>query len=317
MRPSPRRLPALNAHMIDALVAFPPANALTGQSLLQLSAMRRSAATAAHMLREACPVHVVAPQQLRSDLGFFLDPNVPVLDQKLNLGLVGATAVPVLADDQLRICDFTFNAWGDQDLPQRWDNRFGSWLAGDRGVDSDFSLLSFSASDMVHDGNGTLVLSEQTLLYPQRNPGWSKGAIERELDRLLGAERFVWIPGRARTSAFFTDDRTAVVQIPQEFEDSFEQALEIAALIEGGTNAAGEHYNIATINPSVSGHSYLDVLVVNDHVFVPSYAEDSDAAALQVFQDLYPGKLVQQWDSRAVAHRGLSWSDVVLLIPQT
>lgn len=315
MRTSHRRLPALNAEITTAMVAFPPANPLTGESLLPLSAMRRTAATAAHVILESTAVQLLVDPLLRSDVSFFVDPKVPLTDHRLNLGLPGAAATLVFAEDALRVCDFTFNAWGDAALPHKRESRFGSWLAGELQADSDFSLLSFSTSDMVHDGSGTLVLSEQSLLNPKRNPGWSKGAVERELSRMLGAERFAWVPGRARSAVFFANDTTAVVQLPQEHEASFEPALEIAALIEGTRNAAGRHYEVLTINPSVSGQAYLDVTLINDQLLLPSYDEPSDAAALQFYRDLFPSKVVQQINTRPLVQRGLSWADLLLLLP--
>lgn len=315
MRTSHRRLPALNAEITTALVAFPPANPLTGESLLPLSAMRRTAATAAHVILESTTVQLLVDPLLRSDLSFFVDPKVPVTEYRLNLGLPGAAAVVALTDDGLRVCDFTFNAWGDSSLPQTRESRFGSWLASELKADSDFSLLSFSTSDMVHDGSGTVVLSEQSLLNPKRNPGWSKGAVERELARMVGAQRFVWVPGRARASVFFANDSTAVVQLPQEHEESFEPALEIAAFIEGAKNAAGRHYEVLTIHPSVSGQAYLDVTLINDQLLLPSYDEPSDAVALQFYRDLFPGKVINQINTRPLVQRGLSWADLLLLLP--
>lgn len=315
MRNSHRRLPSLNADITTAMVAFPPANPLTGESLLPLSAMRRTAATAAHVILESTNVQLLVDPLLRSDVPFFVDPKVPLTEHRLNLGLPGAAAVLVYAEDALRVCDFTFNAWGQNVLPHSREGRFGSWLAGELGLDADFSLLSFSTSDMVHDGSDTVVLSEQSLLDPKRNPGWSKGAVERELTRMLGAERFVWVPGRARSSVFFANDSTAVVQLPQEHEESFDQALEIAALIEGTQNASGKHYEVLTIHPSVSRQAYLDVTLVNDQLLLPSYDEPSDAAALQFYRDLFPNKVIHQINSRPLVQHGLSWSDLLLLVP--
>lgn len=315
MRISPWFLPKPHAELTGALLAFPPANKLTGQNLLHLSAIRRTVATAAHVLNKITSVELIVRQELQERTGAFVDPIIPLRTYPIELGMLGATAVPVVSSHELAVVDFTFNAWGEDDLPDRWDNRFGAWLAKDRDAECLYSLLSFSASDMVHDGSGTIVLSETSLLNPQRNPGWNKQSIQDELRRLLGAERFVWVPGRARQSVFFIDEKNAIVQLPQESDTEFESFLQIAGLIESATNAAGEHYTVHTMAPSVSKHSYLDATVANGHLLMPSYGEDSDAQAEEAFRQFLPQLRLVSMDTRALATRGLSWADVILPIP--
>ena len=45
------------------------------------------------------------------------------------------------------------------------------------------------------DGQWTLITTETCFLNPNRNPGWSKGEVERELARMLGVTKIIWIRG--------------------------------------------------------------------------------------------------------------------------
>ena len=50
------------------------------------------------------------------------------------------------------------------------------------------------ANAIAVDGAGTLVTTEECLLNPNRNAGWSRAQVEDELRARLGAERIVWLP---------------------------------------------------------------------------------------------------------------------------
>lgn len=96
---------------------------------------------------------------------------------------------------QWHICDFKFNGWGlkfaaDKDnmvtrglcdskfLVGRYDNNLGFVLEG---------------GSIESDGKGTILTTSRCLLSPNRNGEMSKGEIERELKRRLGASRILWL----------------------------------------------------------------------------------------------------------------------------
>jgi agmatine deiminase len=96
-------------------------------------------------------------------------------------------------DGRRAAVDFGFNAWGekydpydaDAALARRLCERFG-WPR----FDAPFVL---EGGAFTTDGSGTLVTTEQCLLNPNRNPGWSRTDVERALQEWLGVERVVWL----------------------------------------------------------------------------------------------------------------------------
>src|SRR4051812_8759780 len=98
---------------------------------------------------------------------------------------------------------FRENAHGVQCGLSGWGGRFPPWdddatiagrLCDHLGRPWERSEMVLEGGAIAVDGTGTLVTTEECLLNPNRNPGWSRERIEAELRARLGAERVVWLP---------------------------------------------------------------------------------------------------------------------------
>ena len=196
---------------------------------------------------------------------------------------------------------FRFNGWGGKyDLPG--DDTIGQRLAF-------AARLPWSRADWVleggaidQDGSGTVVTTEQCLLNPNRNPGMTRGDVERALDCDLGFERVIWLgeglandhtdghvdnlarfvaPGRIAISTPTADDPNAAV-----YRDAArrlrETRLDIVTLPSPGrvTNEEGD----------VIPASYMNFYIGNAAVVVPQYGAPNDRAAVDVVQALFPDR---------------------------
>ncbi len=112
---------------------------------------------------------------------------------------VGPTFV-VNAAGRRRAVDWRFNAWGGLDgglyFPWDLDDLVAQKVAAVEGVDRYRAPLVMEGGAIHSDGEGTLLVTEQCLLNPNRNPQLSKGEIEKYLRDYTGVEAIIWL-GRA------------------------------------------------------------------------------------------------------------------------
>jgi len=77
-----------------------------------------------------------------------------------------------------------------------------------------------------------------------------------------------------------------------------------AALLSGIPSSTGRPFNVERIHmPPYSGgvsYTYTNSLIINNTVLVPVYGFDTDAAALELYEDLMPGYTVLGFDSNII-----------------
>ena len=92
----------------------------------------------------------------------------------------------------LRAMRFGFNGWGGKYL-MPGDQAIGAELAADAGLPLETADWILEGGAVDGDGTGLAVTTEQCLLNPNRNPGLTRGDIERRLARDLGFDRVLWL----------------------------------------------------------------------------------------------------------------------------
>ena len=201
--------------------------------------------------------------------------------------------------------DFGFNAWGEKFHPYADDAAFTGRVLAHLGEERAPVDLVLEGGSIAVDGEGTLVTTEQCLLHPSRNPGRSREEIEAVLLDALGLDRVVWLgqglvedhdtDGHVdNIAAFVAPGRMLLQTVADEANPNFEHAQENAARLR----AAGidvvelpllpyvDHEGPATVVP------YTNYYLCNGGVIVPVSGAETDAEALALLGDLYPGREV-------------------------
>ncbi|KAJ5156349.1 hypothetical protein N7492_009152 [Penicillium capsulatum] len=198
--------------------------------------------------------------------------------------------------------NFRFNEWGGKE-PKHDDRRWGQqWPVMDEEtlrenadfarwvIEHDCQPMSVTQIDapirveggaLVTDGDGTLLITESSVVCARRNPlpragtegpaydylhgsceisrpGMSKASIEDELKRLLGVEKVIWFPGRADADitdvhmdaeARFIRPGVVVYSKPHDTASNLwkEISTEIREILERETDARGRRLEIHTI----------------------------------------------------------------------
>lgn len=172
------------------------------------------------------------------------------------------------------------------------------------------------------DGEGTFLATASSILVPSRNAGLSRTEVERELSRLLGVTKFIWIPGReglditdCHIDAEARFVRPGVVVCckphPSAEEIYWEMYREMRSILEHETDAQGRRFEIHDIQdpdpgfvktpPEVLGEedvpaaSYVNFYFVNGGLVVPAFGDgEADRAAVELLQGLLPERDVVQ-----------------------
>lgn len=109
---------------------------------------------------------------------------------------IGPTFV---VDDRggLRGVDWVFNAWGGETggLYTSWeaDDAMAAAVCAAEGVQRYRADFVLEGGAIHTDGEGTLLVTEECLLNPNRNPSLTRPEIEQRLRAYTGAEQVVWL----------------------------------------------------------------------------------------------------------------------------
>lgn len=178
------------------------------------------------------------------------------------------------------------------------------------------SLVNLEGGALVVDGDGTLLATESSILNENRNPGFSREAIEAELKRVLGVEKIIWFPGRkdldvtdvhADAEVAFIRPGVVVLSKPDPSVPSawLEIYEEIKEILSTSVDAKGRSFEVHTIdepNSQVFGDlayeepatNYVNFYFVNDGLILPQFGDqEKDREALEKLQKLCPERVVR------------------------
>jgi agmatine deiminase len=235
--------------------------------------------------------------------------------------------ITVMAAQQPRLLDFTFNGWGNK-YPSDLDNRITATLyeAGAFGKTSCQKInFILEGGSIETDGKGTLLTTVSCLLSKQRNPGLEKKEIEATLSEHLGVNHFIWLhhgqltgddtDGHIDTLVRLTNDETILYVTSDDTDDPNFAALNLMAKeLQGLTQANGKPYKLVPLpSPVITNAegnylpaSYANFLIINNAVLVPIYGMESDAGVIKIFKECFADRkiipvncmpLIQQYGS--------------------
>lgn len=248
--------------------------------------------------------------------------------------------ISVIRNERSRALDFGFNAWGLKFAADK-DNLVNLNLERN-GVlkpltyrnERDFILEGGSVES---DGAGTVMTTSRCLQSPNRNGGLTKGDLNNELNRRLGAEHVLWLDHGALegddtdshidTLARLAPNETIVFTGTKNFDEPmFESLLAMRAQLTLFRTAEGNPYNLVELplpDPifDEDGNrlpaTYANYLVANNKIFMPTYAQpDKDRLAMQAIRIAYPDCKVIGVDCRTLLLQHGSLHCATMQIPK-
>src|SRR5262249_24533712 len=205
------------------------------------------------------------------------------------------------ADDQRFAVHFRFNSWGEKFLPFDRDAEVGGRIAELLGDEVRRAPIVLEGGSILGDGAGTLLVTEQCLLHPNRNPALSRSEIEQALRESLGVESIVWLgmglvedrdtDGHVDLIAAFTRPGPVLLQTVPDDNPNYDNCEENRRRLA----AAGIDVIDVPFLPyvEVTGESvavgYLNLYLCNGALIVPVCGDDSEAEALELIGAAFPG----------------------------
>lgn len=95
---------------------------------------------------------------------------------------------------QLFGVDFNFNGWGNRHVSAATVD-LARILLEDTKTNRVQASITTEGGALEVDGEGTLLVTESSIINNNRNPGKGKADIEKELQRCLGVSKIIWVPG--------------------------------------------------------------------------------------------------------------------------
>ncbi len=217
------------------------------------------------------------------------------------------------------ILDFVFNGWGlkfaaDRDnLITRHLYNKGVFRAGLRP-----GGIVLEGGGIESDGMGTVLTTAECLLSPNRNPHLNKEEIEQYLKNCFGLEQVLWLnhgylagddtDSHIDTLArFCSPDTIAYVRCDDPQDEHFDALQKMETELGAFRTLEGNPYHLVALPwpdacYGADGErlpaTYANFLIINGAVLVPIYQVMQDAAALAIFEALFPDREVIGIDCR-------------------
>lgn len=288
----------------------------------------------AHAISEFEPVTVGASAAQYEFARAALKPTVRVVEISNNdcwMRDVGPTFV-VNAAGRRRGIDWMFNAWGGLSgglyFPWDQDDLVARKVLEIEGCDRYRAPLVMEGGAIHTDGQGTLLVTEQCLLNPNRNPQLSREQIERLLKSYLGVEAIIWLgAGVVNDETDGHVDNLACFARPGEIcltwtdnrrDPQWEVSSDALARLKDARDARGRRFKVHKLptpgplkmtdaeaagvqwrsgtQPRAGGArlagSYANFYLCNGGVVAPLLDPRTDAAALAKLRRVFPERRV-------------------------
>jgi len=321
------RQPAEWAHHAAMWTAWPSHAELWGPNL---EPARAAVGAMVHALADGEPVEVLAANdEAAADAAIALaGANASVRRAPFGDIWLRDTGAIVLSDGagHRRATGFRFNGWGgkyhldgDEGVAAAMADALGLFYCGHDWV------LEGGAIDV--DGTGWIVTTEQCLLNPNRNPTLSRAIIEKRLLTDLGGTRVLWLgeglkgdhtDGHVDNLARFVAPGVLAIPEPAGADDPNAVAYADArarALAAGLEVVPLPSPGLVEVDGEIVAASYMNFIVGNAAVVVPTHGCPNDAAALTAIAALFPDRRTVGIHTDALLTGGGSFHCITQQVP--
>ncbi|MEU3047168.1 agmatine deiminase family protein [Streptomyces sp. NPDC006984] len=291
----------------------------------ELAGARAAWAAVARAVRRFEPVTVIAGTGQADSARQFLGDAIDVVERDLDDAWMRDIGPTFVSDGtRLAAVDWVFNGWGAARWA-RWehDSRIAAHVAELAGVPVHSSPLVNEGGALHVDGEGTVLLTDTVQLGPERNPGWSRAEVEREVHARLGTTKAVWLPrgltadygvygtrGHVDIVAAFAGPGTVLCHTqPDPAHPDHELGKANVALLRAQTDARGRPLEVVEVPaPTVLrdedgkwvDYSYINHYVCNGGVVLCAFDDPRDEVAAGILRRVYPDRTVTLVDARPI-----------------
>ncbi|MEV5608586.1 agmatine deiminase family protein [Streptomyces sp. NPDC052225] len=308
-------------------MSWPALDSVWGEDL---NAVRADIARVARAIGDYEPVVVMARAEQLAAAQRACGAQVEVIPLTVD-DLWARDTVPVFVEEggasgRVLGVDLNFSGWGGKQTHMH-DARVGERLLAEYGIARTVAPLVAEGGSFETDGEGTLLVTESSVVNRNRNPGKSRDGIEAELKSSLGVSKVIWFQGvkgqditDAHVDSIARFTAPGVVLVDQAFPggppDVWSRAADQARrVLREATDARGKGIEVIDLpqpDPyEITGSgddfvsTYANFYVANDAVFMPRFGDaKADDRARGILRDHFPDREVVPVRIDAIASGG-------------
>lgn len=305
-----RRLGAEWEKHARTFMAWPASQDVWGE---QLDAVRKDIAGVARAIGSREPVVLLVRPGQESGAKNACGSNVEVFSTPVD-DLWARDTVPVFVEEggKVKGVDFNFSGWGGKQQHAN-DAGIARAVLAKYGIERVQTPIVAEGGSFETDGQGTLLITESSVVNNNRNPGRSRDQVEAELKMALGVTKVIWLAGvrgkditDAHVDCLARFAAPGVVFLDQAFPgmpaDVWSRSADQArAVLADATDATGKKLKVIEIpqpDPDrITGRgdafvsSYMNFYVGNKGVYLPLFGDQqADDQAQQIMKDHVPNR---------------------------
>ncbi|MDD1653310.1 MAG: agmatine deiminase family protein [Methanomicrobiales archaeon] len=229
----------------------------------------------------------------------------------------GPTFVVSPEDPLPGMVHWRFNAWGGKYPELAGDTVIPDLICREAGMEVFTPGIVLEGGSIEVNGAGTVLVTEQCLLHPNRNPSLSREEIGAYLQEYLGVTTVVWLKegiagddtdGHIDDIARWSDPSTVLCAVEEDPDDvNFAALQENLRILREARDQDDWPLTVVPLpmpGPVEDGSrlpaSYANFYIGNRTVLVPVFSDPHDARALAVIGEAFPGRNVVGIDCRAL-----------------
>ena len=302
-------------------MAWPHRKDLYGATL---PAMQRAYADVAKAIAQFEPVSMVAHPDHTKSARAQLGADIEIVALPIDDCWIRDSGPTFLKreDGGLSGVSWRFNAWGRKHEPFDADDALAGRVLAYEEAEIVRSFLHCEGGSLACDGDGTLIVTETSLLHPNRNPGLSKAWVEQELLRMLDLEKVVWLPGdpldletdgHVDGMCCFVRPGVVMFEYNPDPDDLHGRILaDNLAALKSQTDARGRSFEVIPIpeaydveaTSEIFARSYINFALANGGVVMPTFGRSSSDEARAAVARAFPDRRIVTVDVGAVVPAG-------------
>ncbi len=237
-------------------------------------------------------------------------------------------------DDEAVLLDFTFTGWGGKFDASR-DNAMSHSLSSIYGARMETVDLILEGGGVESNGTGSLLVTAECLLNPNRNAHLNKKQTEAILKKELGVEQILWLhhgylagddtDSHIDTLARFIDTNTIMyVKCDDKEDEHYSELKKMEEELQVLRNLDGEPFTLIALpmtkpifydNERLPA-TYANFLIINEAVLLPIYNDPHDMEAIAICERAFKGRKIIPIDCSVLIRQHGSLHCVTMQFPE-
>ena len=289
-----------------------------------IDTMRAAYAETANLISEFEPVTIIANGNDINSLSSMITNNVSTMVKQIDDSWCRDSG-PTFISNNAKIAgvDWTFNNYGEATGPDYInDAKIAGKILKHLDIQHFKAPIVLEGGAIHSDGMGTLMLTEDVIFDPSRNPGLDRKEAEYILEKYLGVENFIWLiaaleyddtGGHIDNLACFTPNKQILALTESNQQDSnFDRLQENMDRLKHAKNINGDNYEIISIQqPSYRKFlnermalSYINFYIANDAIVLPVFNDPMDKNAVDTISKVFHDRKIVTLEGSRIVEGG-------------